>query len=119
MSARNFVSTILKSPCCDLFRFNNLSRQKAYNIQILYNIRYAIYIIMIIMYSCFCRLIAEFPPAGGIVTSWSFRAIHFGHVIPFYKYAEYVSGGLCVALILYMIVEEMMEVPRTEANRQH
>ncbi|KAF7252827.1 Polycystin-2 [Varanus komodoensis] len=59
---------------------------------------------------CIIRLLAEFPPTGGLLTSWQFQPLKLIHYIsPFDFFLAACEIVFCLFIIYYM-VEEILEI---------
>lgn len=61
---------------------------------------------------CVVRLVAEFPPTGGVVTSFAMKTVKLLRYVSMQDYIVLACEGIFVLFIAYYIVEEAIEIRR-------
>ncbi|KAM6440102.1 polycystin-2 isoform 3-T3 [Liasis olivaceus] len=59
---------------------------------------------------CIVRLLVEFPPTGGLVTSWQFQPVKLIHYISTFDFFLAACEIVFCLFIIYYIVEEILEI---------
>nr|XP_056710991.1 polycystin-2 [Euleptes europaea] len=59
---------------------------------------------------CIVRLLAEFPPTGGVLTSWQFQPVKLIHYISTFDFFLAACEIVFCLFILYYVVEEVLEI---------
>lgn len=57
-----------------------------------------------------CRLLVEFPPTGGLLTSWQFQPVKLIHYISTFDFFLAACEIVFCFFIIYYIVEEILEI---------
>ncbi|XP_054845999.1 polycystin-2 [Eublepharis macularius] len=59
---------------------------------------------------CIVRLLVEFPPTGGLLTSWQFQPVKLIHYISTFDFFLAACEILFCLFVLYYVVEEILEI---------
>uniref|UniRef100_A0ABM5GK99 Polycystin-2 n=1 Tax=Pogona vitticeps TaxID=103695 RepID=A0ABM5GK99_9SAUR len=59
---------------------------------------------------CIIRLLVEFPPTGGLLTSWQFQTVKLIHYISTFDFFLAACEIVFCLFIIYYIVEEILEI---------
>ncbi|XP_053260076.1 polycystin-2 isoform X2 [Podarcis raffonei] len=59
---------------------------------------------------CIIRLLVEFPPTGGLLTSWQFQPVKLIHYISTFDFFLAACEIVFCLFILYYVVEEILEI---------
>ncbi|KAJ6655408.1 hypothetical protein lerEdw1_005405 [Lerista edwardsae] len=59
---------------------------------------------------CIVRLLVEFPPTGGLLTSWQFQPVKLIHYISTFDFFLAACEIVFCLFILYYVVEEILEI---------
>nr|XP_016849278.1 PREDICTED: polycystin-2 isoform X1 [Anolis carolinensis] len=59
---------------------------------------------------CIVRLLVEFPPTGGLLTSWQFQPVKLIHYISTFDFFLAACEIIFCLFIIYYVVEEILEI---------
>ncbi|XP_042324484.1 polycystin-2 isoform X2 [Sceloporus undulatus] len=59
---------------------------------------------------CIIRLLVEFPPTGGLLTSWQFQPVKLIHYISAFDFFLAACEIIFCLFIIYYVVEEILEI---------